>query len=252
MQRAKYIFGRVQWGTLAHWGLSVSVPLAVLLLVQLELIWMAVAVILASKWRVIAVQPRHWVANIRTNSLDLFINLSFLVFLVTAELFVTKLFWTALYIGWLVYVKPQRKDYWVGLQALLLHFLGLSALFVLADDLNETFLIGLAWLIAISGARHFISHFEEPLIGVMTFGWGFFVAQMTWLLNRWLIVYRVSSDIAFAQIAVIISLIAYVIGSLYFLERKDQLRRKYTRQYTIIGFVILAIIVFMSNWDISK
>lgn len=252
MQRVKFLVGSVQWANLAHAALSISVPLIVWLFVRLDVIPLAIATIIASKWRVIAVQPRHWLANFRTNSSDLIVNFSFLVLLIKAETVATNILWLGLYIIWLLWVKPKSTEIWVGVQSLLTYFMGLSALFWLADDIPESVLVILAWLIALSAGRHFISHFEETLIRVLSFGWAFFVAQLAWLSNRWLVIYPVASDLVIPQIAIVVTLIAYVLGSLYYLNFKGTLKRAYLRQYVLLGCAILFTIILLTDWSGSR
>ncbi|HEX9679296.1 MAG TPA: hypothetical protein VGA08_01635 [Candidatus Saccharimonadales bacterium] len=252
MQRAKYFWGKVAWGNVWHSLLNVAVPLIVLLLVRLNLTILALATILASKWRVVAVQPRHWLANFRTNSSDLIVNLSFLVLLYQASSIATNLLWTGFYIIWLTYVKPKSSELWVGIQAILTHFLGLSALFWLADSLNESIVVLTAWLIGLSAGRHFISHFEEALIRVISFGWALVVAEIVWISNRWLIIYPLANDLVVPQVAIIITMIAYVLGSLYYLSQKGALKRSYARQYVISGCAIILMIILLTNWSIDR
>lgn len=249
MQRAKYLVGLVSWDNLAYLALSASVPLGVWLLVSLELVPLAVAVILASKWRVLAVQPRHWLANIRANSSDLIVNFSFVVFLYQAQTLATSLLWVGLYIAWVVYLKPQSRELMVGVQSLLTHLIGLTALFWLADEIPEMLLVVVAWLIGLSASRHFLSHFEEPLTRLISFGWAYIVAQLSWILNRWLVTYPLADDIVLPQPAIVVTLLAYITGSLYYLNTQGKLRRVYLRQYIMIGAVILLVIMWQTDWQ---
>jgi hypothetical protein len=252
MQRVKFMVTSIRWGNLAHLGLNLSVVFFVVLFVRLDLVPLAVASVVAGKWRVIAVQPRHWLANIRANSSDLIVNLSFVVLLVRAESFVTTIIWTLLFVIWLIWLKPQSQQIMVGVQSIVTHFLGLTALFWLSDSINEVVLVIGAWFIALSGARHFLSHFEESLLSIMSFSWAFVVAQLAWLLNRWLIIYPLKDDIIIPQFAVVVSLLGYVLGSLYYLDSREKLRRSYLRQYVAIGCVILLVIILLADWSAIK
>lgn len=252
MQRVRFLFGSIDWGVLVHASLSISVPLIVWLLVQLDLVPLAVATIVASKWRIIAVQPRHWLANFRTNSSDLIVNLAFLILLVKSQTLAANFLWVGLYIIWLIWLKPKSREIWVGLQSLITHFLGLTALFWLADDLPETMVVVGAWLIGLSASRHFISHFEETLIRVITYAWAFFVAQMAWISNRWLVIYPISSDVIIPQVAVVVTLVSFILGNLYYLNFKGTLRRPILRQYTLVGCIILLMIMLLTDWSGSR
>lgn len=252
MQRAKFLFGSIEWGGVAHWLLSVGVPLAVLLCVSLELPILAVAVVLASKWRVVAVAPRHWLANFRTNAPDLIVNLSFVVLLWQANTIATNIVLTTMYILWLIWLKPKSSQQAVGAQSLITLFIGLSALFWLSDSVNEVFIVLGGWLIGLSACRHFLSHFEEPLIQVMSLGWALIVAQLVWLSNRWLIIYPISNDLVIPQPAVVVTLISYVAGTLYYLAQKGSLKRAIVRNYLVVACVILLVIMGTSDWDIVR
>jgi hypothetical protein len=251
MQKTKFIFSSIKWGDIAHGALSLSVPLIVLMFIELEIAYLALLVVIASKWRIIAVQPRHWLANFRANSPDIIVNFSFVIMLMRADSFLVSFFWTITYIGWLLWLKPQSKEVMVGLQSLVTQFLGLTALFWLADSLPETIVVLLAWLIGLSASRHYLSHFEEPLIRMMSFGWALFTAQLAWLMNRWLVIYPLRSDIVIPQIAVVLTLIGYLLGTIYYLNANDKLKRAYIRRYLLVGSVMLGIIIYLTDWQFS-
>lgn len=252
MQRAKFVVGSIQWGSLAHFMMNASVPLVVLLFVRLELAILAVIFILASKWRVVAVQPRHWLANIRANSPDLIVNISFVILLMRSVHLITYILWVILYISWMIWLKPQSKELAVGIQSLIAHFLGLTALLWLADSVPEAVIVFLAWLIALSAGRHYFSHFEDPLIRILSYGWAFFVAQLIWITNKWLVVYNISSDIIIPQPALIVTWIAYIIGSLFYLNYQGNLRRSHIRQYTFVGCTIILVILLLTDWSVIR
>jgi hypothetical protein len=86
----------------------------------------------------------------------------------------------------------------------------------------------------------------------MSFSWAFVVAQLAWLLNRWLIIYPLKDDIIIPQFAVVVSLLGYVLGSLYYLDSREKLRRSYLRQYVAIGCVILLVIILLADWSAIK
>jgi hypothetical protein len=155
-----------------------------------------------------------------------------------------------MYILWLIWLKPKSSQLAVGAQSLSTMFIGLSALFWLSDDLNEVFIVLGGWLIGLSAARHFLSHFEEPLIQVMSLGWALIVAELVWLSNRWLIIYPVSSDLVIPQPAVTLTLISYVSGTLYYLAQKGNLKRSIVRNYLVIACVILLVIMSTADWNI--
>ena len=79
---------------------------------------MAVALVFMSKWRVLAVRPRFWLANLIANTVDLIVGLSYvtLVYCMTGSVGVQAAL-TVLYIVWLLIIKPRSKHTYVVIQA---------------------------------------------------------------------------------------------------------------------------------------
>jgi hypothetical protein len=235
-------------GDVFHALQNVFFPIAVAGLVYYSLAPIALLLVLLSKWRVFAVQPRHWFANIRTNSPDLIVGLGFLTFMGQSTTNFGLFLSTISYIVWLLFLKPGSSSLLIGIQALATQIIGLEALFWFADDISETLLIVASWTISLMAARHFLSAFEEPLAPLISQIWALFVAQLAWFLNRWLIVYTVYRNIVVPQVVLVVGTVGFVIGSLYYLYKQDNLRKNFTRRYVLYGCVILVLIIAFSDW----
>ena len=74
-------------------------------LVRIDFTQLAVAVVLLSKWRIFAVKPRFWPANVRANAVDTIIGLSTVVFMTHTTNVQLQILFTALYMGWQVFLK---------------------------------------------------------------------------------------------------------------------------------------------------
>src|ERR1700760_584270 len=72
-------------------------PLLVFLLVRISFTQLALALILLSKWRMIAVRPRFWSANIRANAIDIIVGVSVLSFMVATTSEAFQLLWVVLW-----------------------------------------------------------------------------------------------------------------------------------------------------------
>src|SRR5690606_36436165 len=89
--------------------LNIALAVAILAVVlAIESPLPAVALVLLSKWRVLAVRPRYWMAHIKANLVDIFVSLSVVVLLYAAS----GAFWvqaglTVAYIVWLLFIKPR-------------------------------------------------------------------------------------------------------------------------------------------------
>src|SRR3989338_4475734 len=122
-------------------------PTLVFVFVRLNLAGIAVALILLGKWRMFAVKPRHWPANIRANAIDLIVGLSVLIFMTHADSQAVQLGWAVLYGTWLVVLKPQNSVLAVASQALVGQVAGLSSLFLEFGSNSLYVLVIGAWVV---------------------------------------------------------------------------------------------------------
>jgi hypothetical protein len=76
-----------------HLLLVLVLPLGVFVLVTIDrdFVKVALALVVLSKWRMFAVRPRFWAANIRANGVDLMVGLSIVVFMAHSPAFSGRL-----------------------------------------------------------------------------------------------------------------------------------------------------------------
>ena len=129
-------------------GLNVLLPLLVLALVRLQFIPLAIILIILAKWRMLAVKPRYWLANIRSNLVDIFVGLSILSFMASTNNLITQLVWTAAYIAWLVWLKPQTKQIPVIIQALIAQTISLVAFYQALPEAGIITSVLAVWLLS--------------------------------------------------------------------------------------------------------
>src|ERR1700712_27429 len=94
---------------LLHLGYNLILPVLVFLLVRTDFVQLALSLILLSKWRMFAVRPRFWLANIRANAVDIIIGVSVLAFMVGTASEGLQLLWAALWATWLIVIKPKAS-----------------------------------------------------------------------------------------------------------------------------------------------
>jgi len=250
----------IRWGHAAHTFLNVIFVLAVAFLVGIGLTPIALLLVLLSKWRIFAVQPHHWLVNMRSNSPDLIVGLSFVIFLsqvgdnITSTPpqlgdYLATALWIILYIGWLLYLKPKTSSVAVAAQAMVSQFMGLTALFWISTSLPEVFVVLGAWFIASVSAQHFLNGYDEPLAKPMSIIWGLFVAQMAWLLNRWSVFFKITDNLIIPQIALVTGVLGYTLATLYHLEQTGKLNKRLTRRYVILAVVALMVIMRFTEWS---
>lgn len=229
---------------LLHTLLNILLPLITLCLIRINFVPLAVVLVILSKWRILAVKPRYWLSNIRSNLVDIFIGLSVVAFMsITNKLYV-QIIWMIFYIFWLVWFKPKSKTIPVMIQALLAQALALIAFYRAFPSSSLVISIIVTWLICYACARHFLGAFQEPLINPISQIWAWFGAVMAWILGHWLIEY-----LFLPQVALILTIIGYGLATLYYLSETKKLKTALRSQIIVIICILLLIIIVFSDWQ---
>lgn len=219
-------------------------PLLAYVLVRLEFAWIAILLIVLGKWRMFAVKMRHWPANFRANAVDMFVGISFIIFMIITDVIALQLLWAVLFAVWSLVIKPRSSPLWIGLQAMIAQALSLIAIFLFWADASTLGLVFLVWGVAYLCARHFLTAFDESMARATAYAWAFFSASITWLAGHWLIFYG-----PVAQPALLLSVLGYGLAAMYYLDHKDKLTVNVRRQFVgVMGAVVLFLIIF-SDWS---
>lgn len=226
-----------------HYLLLVLLPILLFILVRLDFLALAFIIVILSKWRMFAVRPRFWPANIRANSVDIMVGLSIVIFMQDAPGVTTQLLWMLAYGLWLIIIKPRSTTMWIAVQAGLAQFAGLSAAYVVWADrplIITTFATGLICYLA---ARHFIDSFDEPYARLLSYAWGYVGAALAWLLGHWLLYYQF-----IAQPTLLLSAVGYGLAALYYFDHYDRLSPALRRQFVFIMLAIVLVVLTFSDW----
>lgn len=224
-------------------ALNLMLPILAYILVRIEFVGIAILLILLSKWRMFAVRPRYWVANLIGNGVDIMVAVSLVLFMATTSVVWWQLFWTVLYAGWLLWLKPRYDVLSVSAQAMIGQLLGLSLLYLKFGDASIIELVAGTWLVAYLSARHYLTSFEEPHSALLAHIWAYFSASLAFILAHWLLFYG-----TIAQIIIILTTIGYGLAALYYLDATEKLSKLLQRQMLGIMLAILLIIIIFSNW----
>lgn len=232
----------------AYVVLNALLPALVFIFVQIEIEQIALALILLSKWRMLAVRPRHWWPNIRANAVDLIVGLSFLTFIVGSISYSWQLVWAVMYALWLLLLKPRSDTLSISMQALVGQFCGLMALFIGWGDAQLFVVVIASGLICYVSARHFFTNFEEPYTRLFAQTWAYFAAALVWLLGHWLRYYPDPRDGFISQPTLLLTVIGYGLAALYYLDQKDKLSNLVKRQFIFIMIAIVMVVLIFSGW----
>lgn len=194
--------------------LNVAMAVAVLgVVLAVENPLPAFLLILLSKWRILAVRPQYWLANVVANAIDMILGLSFVIFLYAASgAFVAQVILTLLYIAWLLLLKPQSKRHWVVLQAGIGVFFGVGALMQVSYDWWASAVVLGMWVIGYTAARHILTAYKEPHFALLSLIWGLVTAEIGWMAYHWNFAYNLpaAGDLQLSQAALIVALISFL------------------------------------------
>jgi hypothetical protein len=231
----------------AHISLNVLLALLVFVLVRIEFVQLALAIILLSKWRMFAVRPRFWPANIRANAVDIIVSVSLLVFMVHGGSQLWQLIWAAVYVFWLLVVKPASSGLMVSAQALTGLLFGMTALFVSWGDRAAYYLVPAVGITAYLTARHFLDSFDEPYAKLLSYLWAYFAAALTWVLCHWLLFYGF-----LAQPTLLVVAVGYGLAALYYLDHHDRLSKLVRLEIVITTCAIVAAVVISLSVNVTS
>lgn len=227
-----------------HVGLLVTLPVLAYVLVRIEFVSLAIFVVLISKWRVVAVRPRYWLTNFISNGIDITVGVAFVIFMSTTAVKWWQLFWTAAFIGWLVYLKPRSDVLSVSAQAMLGQLAGLSVLYLKFGDASTTFLMVGTWTVTYLSARHYLTSFDEAHAPLLAHVWAYFAAGLAFVLGHWLLFYGLV-----AQIIIILTTIGYSLAALYYMDATEKLSASFQKQALALMFAVLVIVIVLSDWS---
>jgi len=208
--------------------LNIALAVGVFLIVRYtEAAWFAIVLVVLSKWRVFAVRPRYWWANLQSNMVDFIVSISIVMHMYSINVstgigdsakLLLLVALTLGYIGWLLFIKPRSRRFYVALQAGLAIFLGISALFTISYNWPVSIVVVIAWLIGYAAARHSLSTYDDETHSLfLALTWGFVTAEISWVAYHWAIAYPlpVVHALMLPQASIIITLVSFLAYKVY-------------------------------------
>lgn len=218
--------------------------------------WLAYLVVVLSKWRVFAVRPRFWFANMQASVADVLVGLSFVTLVwLSGDRLLLQILLLGLFVAWLIFVKPRSSRGWVKLQAGLGQFFGLTALMSLTYESIASVVVLAAWLIGYAMARHVLTSFadesERTLISLV---WGLVIAQLAWLAHHWTIAYTVSGGVKVPQVAITAGLLGFLAVRVYEALRSEDKQRFRALRWpiTLVIVIVLTLMIWFNGLDMTQ
>lgn len=180
-------------------------------------IWVGLFIVLLGKWRVLAVRPHYWAANIMANMVDIIVSLSFIALVYSAAgQVVVQVSLTVLYIAWLLLLKPRSKRVYVVWQALIAIIFGTAALMQLSYDWIATWVVVAMWIIGFIATRHVLGAYKEPHAPIYSLIWGLVLAELGWLFYHWTYAFELGTGpIMLALPTIVIALVSFLAERTY-------------------------------------
>ena len=186
--------------------------------------YLAFGLVALSKWRVFAVRPRFWFANLQANLIDTLFGVSIVALLWMSNHSIgIQAVLVAIFAIWLVVIKPRSKQRFMIIQARLVLFISAIALFSFAYALPAVVVVAACWLIGYATARHVMSSFNNESERVfLTLIWALIVAELGWLGYHWTVAYGLNENFKIPQIAIVIGLVGFIVSKAYALYHHSE------------------------------
>ncbi len=227
MEFLKFVKKKSFFSELTYTLLNIGLAVAVTMIVYFtSSILLAVLVVILSKWRVFAVRPRYWWANLRSNMVDFTVSISVVLHVYGIHMSALPddsklpimIGLTVLYIGWLLFLKPRSKRSAVIAQAGVALFMGSTALFTTWYDWPVSIVVIGMWVNAFTATQHALSSYEKETHTIfLSLVWAFVVAEIAWVAYHWSVAYPIPlmSGVMIPQVSIIVTLLSFLAHKIY-------------------------------------
>jgi hypothetical protein len=237
-------------------GLAVAVALVVF---YTESIWLAIGLVMLSKWRVLAVRPRYWWVNVQSNMVDFIVSVSVVIHLAAVnaapivepqKLALLGLV-TLVYILWLLYVKPKGSRAMIVVQGLAAVFLGTTALYSVGFALPVAVTVLGMWMIGFTATRHILASYDnERYVFFLSLATALVYAEIGWIAYHWTVAYAlpIFPSLQVPQVAIIMTLLGFVAYKTYdSFYHNAKVRSTDIILPVLLAVSIIAVLVFLFN-----
>ncbi len=249
-------------GSAMHIILNLALVVASTVLTVISGNWIfGVLLVILSKWRVIAVRPRYWWLNIKSNLVDFIVGIS-LVLLVyysgTDSISPWHIILTAIYAIWLVVIKPQTSMLFVQIQAAFAVFFGTFAATLATAHVDPLMGCVISFIVGFSACRHILMQTDDRDFTLTTFISGLLFSELSWIFYHWAIVYRLQifdTIIAIPQLPIATTLIAFMFSRGYSsaLRHDGKIRSEDIVMPVVFSTLLMLLMIFFfskANFDV--
>ena len=212
---------------------------------------LAFALVILGKWRVFAVRPRYWFANVQANLVDVIVSLGIVVLTYQATgAVVAQVVLTIFYVIWLLFIKPRSKRLFIAAQAGCAVLLGTLALATVSYGWIASVVVVGMWVIGYGAVRHVLSSYDESHTVLYSLIGGFIFAEIGWLTYHWTFAYNIpgAGDIKLAQVSLIALGLSFLMERAYASYAKNKaIQTGDMILPTLLTLSIIAILILFFN-----
>ena len=243
------------WSGVAHISLNILLILSAWVSIFVtKTPYLAVGLVLISKWRTFAVRPRYWIVNIKSNLVDLIFSLGVVILMWSTgvENPFSQIFLLAIYSTWLLWLKPKSSEIMMKAQSLLAVFFGMTAFLSVSYSWDLLFVAIFGFFIGYATLRHAISSSDTENSEMISLFWGMIFAEFSWVLSNMVIGYNVSIgeffNLMIPQASIILTTISFLAFEVLYSDKKKE--KNLQDFYVPAGFVVavcLILLIFFST-----
>lgn len=208
--------------------------------------------IVASKWRVFAVNHRYWLLNIRSSLVDFIVGVGFVLLAYAAGTTFLPVHFVlmAAYAIWLIAIKPRSSLIFNMIQALFAVLIGSTTASVFAAITDSTVLVICEFIIGYAASHHVLVQSNSDSPSYISLIFGLIFSEIAWLSHSWLIIYTIgSTGICVSQLALILTIITFAYFKIYDELAKHEYTLKFGNVALPIVFSIIIIAVLLIGFS---
>lgn len=204
--------------------------------------------IIASKWRVFAVNHRYWWLNIRSSLVDLIVGVScvLLAYAAGAIFLPVHFVLMAIYAFWLIVIKPRSSFNFAMTQALIAVLIGSTAAIVFAAITDSIVLVIAEFIIGYAASHHVLVQGDEKESSFLSVACGLCFSEIAWLSHAWLIIYNfTSTGICVSQLAILLTILCFAYFKIYsnIAKHEGKLQIREVALPIIFSLVVVAVLI---------
>lgn len=214
--------------------------------------WIGLAVIAISKWRIFAVKIRFWWANLIANLTDILVGISYvlLVYYIGYDQLAYQVGLAALYLIWLLIIKPGTSPNKVMAQSLIAMFLVNLNLSLFGHGWSILLFLIAELFIAYNIMGHYLKNadFEIKYARLMSGVWALIMMELAWIYWHWMIGYMFLAGIKISQFAIVSTALTFLTYKVLFFINQETNQNRRNLQIDLvasIGFVVVLILVML-------